>query len=281
MAAGRAGFTEMASNRIDTRFEALAAGGRKALIPFVTAGYPDPDWTVPILHALVSAGADVLELGVPFSDPTADGPVIQAASEQAIASGVTLRTVLDMVRRFRERDTETPVVLMGYMNPVERYGSDAFARDAAAVGVDGILMVDCPPEELEPMRASLDAEGIWPICLVAPTTTEARMEAIARQARGYLYYVSFKGITGADRLDAAGLAAPLQTLRRHTDLPLAVGFGIKGPDSAAAVAAAAEGVVIGSALIERLDGAGSQAAACERVEAFLAPIRGAMDNSRS
>jgi len=266
-------------NRIDRCFEALAGSGRKALIPFVTAGFPDPEWTVPVLHALVAAGADVLELGVPFSDPTADGPVIQAASEKAIASGVSLRRVLDMVGRFREQDGQTPVVLMGYMNPVERYGYDTFAADAEAAGVDGVLMVDCPPEEMDNLRAALDAHGICAICLVSPTTTEARMERIARQARGYLYYVSFKGITGADRLDAASLAEPLETLRRHSGLPVAVGFGIKGPDSAAAVAGLADGVVIGSALIGELDGADSQMAACERVGAFLAPVRAAMDNS--
>jgi len=266
------------SNRIDRRFEALGAEGRTALIPFVTAGYPEPEWTVPLLHALVRAGADVLELGVPFSDPTADGPVIQQASEHAIARGVSLHKVLEMVRGFREEDDETPVVLMGYMNPVERYGHAEFARDAAAAGVDGVLMVDCPPEELGGLRDHLDEHGIQPICLVAPTTTERRMDAIAAQAGGYLYYVSFKGITGADRLDASALAAPLERLRRHSRLPVAVGFGIKGPESAAAVAGLAEGVVIGSALIEALAGVNSADAACDAVTGFLAPIRVAMDN---
>jgi len=269
------------SNRIDRRFAALAATGRTALIPFVTAGYPEPEWTVPVMHALVDAGADVLELGVPFSDPTADGPVIQAASEHAIARGVSVRRVLEFVRSFREGDVDTPVVLMGYMNPVERYGLAAFARDAAAAGVDGVLMVDCPPEEMGVLRASLDDSGIHPICLVAPTTTEARMGAIASQASGYLYYVSFKGITGANSLDAAALVAPLERLRRYSKLPLAVGFGIKGPESAAAVARLAEGVVIGSALIEVLASADSPEAACTRVAAFLAPVRAAMDNTAS
>ena len=267
-------------NRIDRCFGTLAKSGRKALIPFVTAGFPDPELTVPVLHELVAAGADVLELGVPFSDPTADGPVIQAASERAIANGVSLRGVLDMVTGFREQDPSTPVVLMGYMNPVERYGYEAFAADAAAAGVDGVLMVDCPPEEMEQLRGALDSQGICAICLVAPTTTEARMEGIARLARGYLYYVSFKGITGADRLDATTLAEPLKTLRRHSALPVAVGFGIKGPDSAAAVAGLADGVVIGSALIGELDGADSPQAARDRVRAFLAPVRAAMDNTR-
>ena len=269
------------SNRIDQRFSALRADGKKALIPFLTAGYPDPEWTVAILLALVRAGADVLELGVPFSDPSADGPVIQAASEQAIARGVSLRRVLDLVRRFREADVATPVVLMGYMNPVERYGYADFARDAAAAGVDGVLMVDCPPEEMHDLRGDLEAAGVMPICLVAPTTTDARMESIARVAMGYLYYVSFKGITGANRLDESSLAGPLERLRRRSGLPLAVGFGIKGPQSAAAVARVADGVVIGSALIEALAGANSAAEACERASAFLAPIRTAMDNTAS
>jgi tryptophan synthase alpha chain len=266
------------SNRIDRRFEALAASGRTALIPFVTAGYPEPQWTVGIMHALVGAGADVLELGVPFSDPTADGPVIQEASEHAIARGVDLGRVFAMVQQFREGDSETPVVLMGYMNPVERYGHAAFARDAAAAGVDGVLMVDCPPEEMGDLRTRFDEAGIQSICLVAPTTTETRMDSIAAQARGYIYYVSFKGITGANRLDAEALAAPLERLRRHSGLPLAVGFGIKGPESAAAVAGLAEGVVIGSALIEALAAVDSADAAGAAVSAFLAPIRAAMDN---
>ena len=266
------------SNRIDQTFAALAESGRRALIPFVTAGYPEADWTVPILHAMVRAGADIIEVGVPFSDPMADGPVIQVASERAIANGVSPRVVLDMVRRFRRDDPATPIVLMGYLNPVERYGHEAFAADAAAAGVDGLLLVDCPPEEMGDLRGCMDGHGVFPICLVAPTTTEARMAAIARQARGYLYYVSFKGITGADRLDAAGLAGPLGRLRGHTSLPVAVGFGIKGPESAAAVAGVADGVVIGSALIEALGAAGSLDAACERVTGFLAPIRAAMDN---
>jgi tryptophan synthase alpha chain len=267
------------SNRIDRCFEALAERGRTALIPFVTAGYPEPDCTVGVMQALVAAGADLLELGVPFSDPTADGPVIQQASEHAIARGVSVGKVLDMVREFRAGDAATPVVLMGYMNPVERYGQAEFARAASAAGVDGVLMVDCPPEEMGELGRCLDEVGIHAICLVAPTTTEARMESIARRARGYLYYVSFKGITGANRLDAASLAAPLERLRAHSQLPLAVGFGIKGPESARAVAGLAEGVVIGSALIEALAAADSPDSARAAVAAFLAPIRAAMDNS--
>jgi len=268
------------TNRIDQRFAALVRQGRTALIPFVAAGDPDPGWTTDIMHALVGAGADLLEIGVPFSDPTADGPVIQAASERAISRGVSTKRVLEIVREFRQKDPDTPVVLMGYLNPIERYGHAEFARDAAESGVDGILMVDCPPEEMAHLRGCLDEEGIYPICLVAPTTTPMRMDVIARQARGYLYYVSFKGITGANRLDESSLAGPVKELRTHSDLPLAVGFGIKGPESAAAVAGLADGVVIGSALIERLENAQSSSDACAGASAFLAPIREAMDNSR-
>ncbi|MEJ2577001.1 MAG: tryptophan synthase subunit alpha [Gammaproteobacteria bacterium] len=267
------------SNRIDKCFSALTTADRTALIPFVTAGDPDPEWTVPVMHALVAGGADLLELGVPFSDPAADGPVIQAASERAIAHGVTTRLVLDMVRRFRQGDDATPVVLMGYLNPIERYGHAEFARDAAAAGVDGILMVDCPPEEMQELRGELDRNGIYPICLVAPTTTPERMQRIADQAGGYLYYVSFKGITGANRLDAGALARPLAELRRHTALPIAVGFGIKSAETAAAVAGAADGVVIGSALVECLVGSSSADDAAQRARGFLAPIRAAVDNS--
>ena len=268
------------NNRIDSRFEALAAAGRTALIPFMTAGDPAPGWTAAIMHALVEAGADLLELGVPFSDPAADGPVIQAASERAISRGVSLKLVLEIVSEFRQVDSDTPVVLMGYLNPIERYGHAEFARDADRAGVDGILMVDCPPEEMVHLRGQLDEHGIYPICLVAPTTMPDRMERIARQAKGYIYYVSFKGITGANRLEQTSLAEPLRELRSHSDLPLAVGFGIKDPQSAAAIAGLADGVVIGSALIERLAGAQTEADSCRQVADFLAPVRVAMDNTR-
>lgn len=269
------------SNRIDTRFRALRDRHCKALIPFITAGDPHPDWTVGIMRALVTAGADVLELGVPFSDPMADGPVIQEASDRAIRHGVSLHRVLDMVRDFRRADADTPVVLMGYLNPVERYGHDAFARDAAAAGVDGVLTVDCPPEEAGPLAGALRAHGLHPISLVAPTTSPERLAPIAREAAGYLYYVSFKGVTGANRLESASLAAPLAAIRHHTGLPVAVGFGITGPDSAAAVAAVADGVVIGSALVARLAPAGSAAEAGRIAQAFLAPVRAAMDNGHA
>jgi tryptophan synthase alpha chain len=266
------------SNKIDTRFERLSRIGRKALVPFITVGDPDPEWTVDIMHALVQSGADLLELGVPFSDPAADGPVIQSASERAISRGVTLRGVLDTVETFRRQDPDTPVVLMGYLNPIERYGRENFAGDAARAGVDGVLLVDCPPEEMTGLRGHLDEHGIYSICLVAPTTTSERLQFIAGQAKGYLYYVSFKGITGANSLDEAGLAGPVRKIRSHSNLPIAVGFGIKTADNAAAVAGLADAVVIGSALVEQMQDAGSCDDACERVMDFLAPIRHAMDN---
>jgi tryptophan synthase alpha chain len=266
------------SNRIDQCFARLAADSTKALVPFITAGDPHPDWTVTIMHQLVNAGANLLELGIPFSDPMADGPVIQAASERAIHKGVTLHSVLEMVARFRETDTSTPVVLMGYMNPVERYGHAEFAADAAKSGVDGVLMVDCPPEEMTNLSHLLQDHGVHPIRLLAPTTTSARIALLVAHAKGYLYYVSFKGITGADRLDQAGIVAPLQEIRRLTQLPVAVGFGIKDAKSAAAVARVADGVVIGSALVERLAQANSAEHAGQLAADFLAPVRQAMDN---
>lgn len=266
------------SNRIDQRFQALKGQSRKALIPFITVGDPHPDWTVAIMHQLVSAGADVIELGVPFSDPMADGPVIQEASARAIARGVSLRTVLDCVKTFRQKDAATPVVLMGYMNPLERYGYAAFATAAARSGVDGVLMVDCPPEEMGELNGLLAQVDIYPICLLAPTTTPERMETIVSGARGYLYYVSFAGITGANLLQQESIVAPLEEIRQLSSLPIAVGFGIKGPTTAAVVAKVADAVVIGSALVQALAPSASQAQASRLARTFLAPVRAAMDN---
>jgi tryptophan synthase alpha chain len=271
----------LASNRIDDRFAKLKAQGRKALIPFMTAGDPAPEWTVALMHRLVEEGADLLELGVPFSDPTADGPVIQAASERAIEKGVNLARILDTVRAFREKDGDTPVILMGYLNPIERFGYETFCRAAAAAGVDGLLTVDCPPEEMGELRPCMDAVGIHPICLVAPTTTRERQGMIGQFAAGFVYYVSFKGITGANRLDAESLLQPLTDLRQSTKLPLIVGFGVKDAESAAAVAGSADGVVIGSALVSLLAEAEDENDALLRVGHFLAPIRQAMDNVAS
>ena len=268
------------NNRIDRCFANLSATGKKALVPFITTGDPHPDWTVTVMHKLVEAGANLLELGVPFSDPMADGPVIQAASERAIVKGVSLAIVLETVARFRQKDNETPVVLMGYMNPIERYGHEEFARDAGAAGVDGVLLVDCPPEEMSDLTDLMEQHGVYPIRLLAPTTTAERTSLIARNAKGYLYYVSFKGITGADRLDQASIAAPLEQIRQHTGLPVAVGFGIKDPESAAAVARVADAVVIGSALVEILAKAESEVQAGQFAFDFLAPVRQAMDHAQ-
>jgi tryptophan synthase alpha chain len=269
------------SERIARAFGPSGARARKTLIPFITAGDPHPDWTVDIMHALVDGGANLIELGVPFSDPMADGPVIQEASERAISKGVTLAGVLDMVRAFRADDTETPVVLMGYMNPVERFGADALADAAASAGVDGLLLVDCPPEEGQGLASALQAAGIASIRLVAPTTRAQRLERICAAASGFIYYVSFKGITGANRLDAQALAGPINDIRARTDLPVAAGFGINDPQSASAVAEFADGVVIGSALVKTLATCDSREQATGQARSFVASVRQALDNSHS
>jgi len=264
-------------NRIERRFAELRAAGRKGLVPFVTAGDPHPDWTVPLMHALVGAGADLLELGVPFSDPMADGPVIQRASERAIARGVGLRKVLAMVRLFRERDASTPVVLMGYLNPVEMYGYPRFLADAQAAGVDGVLLVDAPPEESDGLASGLAAHDIAQIVLVAPTTADDRLLQSAHAARGFLYYVSFAGITGADRLTLDGVRERVERLKAAASVPVAVGFGVKEPAQAAAIARFADAVVVGSALVEHIADAADEAAACRAAAEFLAPLRRAID----
>lgn len=266
------------SRRISRCFDAAAGQGRKVLIPFITAGDPDPDWTVDIMHALVNGGADLVELGVPFSDPMADGPVIQTASERAIDKGVTLNRVLEMVARFRRDDVQTPVVLMGYMNPLERFGLREFPAAAKDAGVDGLLIVDCPPEERDDLGAAMDAAGVDGVCLVAPTTTRERVRLLAGHASGFVYYVSLKGITGSGRLDPAELQKPLEQIREFCDLPVAVGFGIKNAKTAVTVATHADGVVIGSALVEKLATAATREEACALAEAFVAPVRDSLDN---
>lgn len=263
-------------SRIDRRFAALKAAGRTGLIPFVTAGDPAPEHTVALMHALVEAGADVIELGVPFSDPMADGPVIQHASERAIAKGVGLADVLKWVVTFRERDQQTPVVLMGYLNPVEIRGYERFAHEATAAGVDGVLLVDCPLEEAE-VLAPLRNAGLKQILLAAPTTAPARMAQLCEAAEGFLYYVSFAGITGAGRLSTQDIDARVADIRTHAKAPVAVGFGVKDAQSAKAIGEFADAVVIGSALVERLDGANTAQDVVARVEAFLRPIRAALD----
>jgi len=252
---------------------------RTALIPFVTAGDPHPDWTVDVMHALVDGGADLIELGVPFSDPMADGPVIQQASERAIEKGMTLQGVLDLVAGFREKDTDTPVILMGYMNPLERFGAGPFAEAAATAGVDGLLLVDCPPEEGDDLHRALEEAGLATIYLVAPTTHEARLDRICAAAKGFIYYVSFKGITGADRLDASALAEPVGHIRARSDLPVAAGFGINDGAAARAVAEFTDGVVIGSALVKTLADAENRERAVAAARGFVASVRESLDNS--
>jgi tryptophan synthase alpha chain len=264
-------------NRIDAIFAKLRAAGRTALIPYVTTGDPAPALTVPIMHRLVAAGADIIELGVPFSDPMADGPVIQRASERALAQGVGLKDVLAIVADFRATDTATPVVLMGYANPIEAMGTAVFADGARAAGVDGVLVVDYPPEESAEFAALLDARGLSPIFLLSPTTPVARIAAIGAMARGYVYYVSLKGVTGAGHLDTAEVARKLAEIRRHLTLPVGVGFGIRDAASAQAIALHADAVVIGSRIIEEIE-AGGAAAAAERAGSWLAGIRTALDS---
>jgi tryptophan synthase alpha chain len=266
-------------NRIDATFARLRAAGRTALIPYVTAGDPSPSATVPIMAALVAAGADVIELGVPFSDPMADGPVIQRASERALAQGVGLTTVLALVAAFRKSDATTPVVLMGYANPIEAMGTVTFADRAREAGVDGVLVVDYPPEEAAEFAALLEARGLAPIFLLAPTTPESRIVAVAKIARGYVYYVSLKGVTGAGHLDTAEVGRKLAEIRRHVRIPVGVGFGIRDAASAQALAADADAVVIGSRLIQEIE-SGAPEAAAERAGAWLAGIRAALESVR-
>jgi tryptophan synthase alpha chain len=265
-------------NRIDQRFAALHVANRKALVPFVTAGDPSPEALVPVLHALVHAGADILEIGVPFSDPMADGPVIQRSSERALERGMTTSRVFAAVREFRTTDDTTPVVLMGYLNPLEARGAEAYARDAAAAGVDGLLLVDLPPEEAGETRDVLATHGLHLIPLVAPTTSADRLAIAGAQARGYVYYVSFAGVTGAHGLlQADAVMARCREVKAASGVPVLIGFGIKDADSARSVAAAADGVVVGSALVEAIAGARDPADAALRAAAFLAPIRAALD----
>ncbi len=267
-------------SRIEATLAALKAQGRRALIPYVTAGDPFADITIEVMQALAAGGADIIELGVPFSDPMADGPVIQQASERALARGIGMAQVLAFVRGFRATDDRTPVVLMGYANPIERYdqrhGAGAFIRDAAAAGVDGLLVVDYPPEECEGFAADLKAAGLDLIFLLAPTSTDARIAEVGRIASGYVYYVSLKGVTGAGNLDVAAVAEVLPRIRARVDIPVGVGFGIRDAATARAVGRVADAVVIGSRLVQILnDQPREQAAAAAR--AFMAEVRAALD----
>jgi tryptophan synthase alpha chain len=264
-------------SRIAALFARLGPAGRKALVPFITAGDPSPDATVAVMHALVAAGADLIELGVPFSDPMADGPVIQRSSERALGRGIGTSQVFAFVREFRLTDADTPVVLMGYLNPIEIRGADRYAAEASQAGVDGLLLVDLPPEEAAPIRASLNAKGLDLISLAAPTTSPERLGRLARESQGYLYYVSFAGVTGASITDASDVAAKAGALRATSKVPVLIGFGIKDAASALAMAGIADGIVVGSALVERLSGAGSVDEAARLAGEFLAPLRAAID----
>jgi tryptophan synthase alpha chain len=264
------------SHRIDKRFEDLRLARRKGLIPFITAGDPQPESMVAIMHGLVAAGADLIELGVPYSDPVADGPTIQHSSERAIAHGVGIARILDWVAEFRRSDTTTPIVLMGYLNPIEIFGYAEFARRASEAGVDGVLIVDLPVEESAAVLLLREA-GIQEIFLVAPTTTDRRLAAIRSQARGFVYYVSFSGITGASQLDTAAVRARVDHIKQGGDIPVAVGFGVRDAESAVKIAESADAVVIGSALVARLAETVNVDSAVAVAREFLAPIRAALD----
>ena len=272
-------------SRIEATFSALKAQGRKALIPYVTAGFPFADITPALMHGMVEAGADVIELGVPFSDPMADGPVIQKAGEKALSLGVGMVQVLDQVREFRKRNNTTPVVLMGYANPVERYDQkhgtpgttgSAFVRDAAAAGVDGVLIVDYPPEECEAFAADLRAHGMDLIFLLAPTSTSERMAQVARVASGYVYYVSLKGVTGSGALDTAAVEQMLPRIRQHVHIPVGVGFGIRDAATAQAIGKGADAVVIGSRIIQLIEDQ-EHAKVVPMTMDFLRGVRKALD----
>jgi tryptophan synthase alpha chain len=263
-------------SRIQSTLTALAANNKKGLIPFFTAGDPTPELTVPLMHALVAGGADIIELGVPFSDPMADGPVIQRASERALAKGVGLRQVLGFVREFRLSDSRTPVVLMGYANPIERMGVTPFIQGAKEAGVDGVLIVDYPPEECVEFAASMKESGLDMIFLLAPTSTDERIAQVGKVASGYVYYVSLKGVTGSGQLDLNAVAQMIPRIKKHIHVPVGVGFGIRDGQTAKAVASVSDAVVIGSRIIQELENTPHDQAE-QTVKTFIAGIRSALD----
>lgn len=267
-------------SRLGSTFSRLSAEGRKALIPFITAGDPTPGFTVPTMHAMVEAGVDVIELGVPFSDPMADGPVIQRASERALEHRVSLTSVLAMVKQFRERDTQTPVVLMGYLNPIECMGYETFVANAADAGVDGVLTVDMPPEETGELAELLYAHEIDPIFLLAPNSTDDRIRLVNQVGRGFLYYVSLRGVTGASHLDLDEVSRKISHIRNLVELPIGVGFGVKNAEIAARMAQTCDAVVVGSALINKIESSleEPESAIRGKVVDLLAAMRAAMNN---
>ncbi|GGW99027.1 tryptophan synthase subunit alpha [Undibacterium macrobrachii] len=264
-------------SRIQTCLTALAAKNKKGLIPFITAGDPDPELTLPLMHALVEGGADIIELGVPFSDPMADGPVIQRASERALLKGVGLRDVLAIVKQFRETNQVTPVVLMGYANPIERMGQEQFIQVAADVGVDGVLVVDYPPEECEYFAENMHKNGMDTIFLLAPTSTDERIAQVGKIATGYVYYVSLKGVTGSGALDLDAVAAMIPRIKKHVNVPVGVGFGIRDGVTAKAISSVSDAVVIGSRIIQELENTPREQAV-SAVRQFMSEIRQALDD---
>ena len=264
-------------SRIASTFAHLAQAGRKALIPFFTAGDPDPASAVPMMHALVRGGADILELGVPFSDPMADGPVIQRSSERALVHGTSLTQVIGMARDFRKTDNTTPVVLMGYANPIERMGYETFATAAQQAGIDGVLVVDYPPEECEDLVACLRAHQIDAIFLLSPTSTDARVQAVGRLASGYVYYVSLRGVTGAGHIDTNEVATQVARIRHHVSVPVGVVFGIRDGATARAISAVADAIVVGSRVVLEIEAGGAVDGAA-RIEVVMQEFRSAMDS---
>jgi len=264
-------------SRIQACLAALAAQNKKGLIPFITAGDPDPELTLPLMHALVEGGADIIELGVPFSDPMADGPVIQRASERALLKGVGLRDVLNMVKQFRSTNQSTPVVLMGYANPIERMGQEQFIHAASEAGVDGVLVVDYPPEECDYFAENMHKNGMDTIFLLAPTSTDERIAQVGKIATGYVYYVSLKGVTGSGALDLDAVAAMIPRIKKHVNVPVGVGFGIRDGATAKAIASVSDAVVIGSRIIQELENT-PRAQAVAAVQNFIMGIRSALDN---
>lgn len=263
-------------SRIQTTFATLKQSGKKALIPFITAGDPHPDQTVAMLHGLVKAGADLIELGVPFSDPMADGPVIQRASERALVHKVGLRHVLAMVKEFRQQDDKTPIILMGYANPIEAMGIEKFANAAKDAGIDGMLTVDYPPEESTEFNAMLKARDIDPVFLLSPTTDKARVDIIVNQASGFIYYVSLKGVTGSKNLDIIEVADRVASIRSQTNLPIGVGFGVRDAETSKAVASVADAVVVGSRMVQEVEKSNSDNVVANLM-ALTAELRAAID----
>jgi len=263
-------------SKIQSTLAELALRQKKGLIPFITAGDPSPEMTVPLMHALVDGGADIIELGVPFSDPMADGPVIQRASERALKFGVGLRHVLQFVREFRVNNQKTPVVLMGYANPIERMGQDLFISEAANAGVDGVLVVDYPPEECEEFAAKMQKNGMDTIFLLAPTSTEERIALVGKIASGYVYYVSLKGVTGSGNLDLGAVAEMIPRIKKHVRVPVGVGFGIRDGATAKAIASVSDAVVIGSRIIQELENSTPENGVAA-VKSFISGVRRALD----